>query len=204
MAVKIKKAKKVKKLKLKVKCKKIKKQIPPPKEYHWYVGYFPQGYRKKLELIFEKHKDGLFKDTELWIPQEDIVSIKEGKKQIKKQPIFPGYAFFKFPAGNLVWTKIIKYTPIIQFIKEVGNSYPAALTDKEVENIGIMTNKIIDVDYSKYVNHLVEIVGGPFKGFIGQCKLYVKGRKTFKIDVELINSLTREVEIGVEYVSIKK
>lgn len=198
------KAKKIKKTEQTIEHKKTKKIKKTKDNKKWFVAYFSPGYWKKLEKIILTNKK--FKNNvEIWYPMEEVVVIQKGKKVIKKEPLYPGYVFFKFNENSNIWLEIIRKTPVFGFIKEElksGIKKPIPLTDLEVQKIKLRTKKSNIVDYSYLVGKRVIVVNGPFEGFTGICKNLIKSRNSAKVELELINSLIREVEIGVEMLEI--
>lgn len=178
------------------KSKKIKKN-----KRQWFVAYFPQGYRKKLEKCFEKYKDS-FKDVEMWYPQREIIKVKKGKKAKGLEPLYPGYVLFEFDPNDRAWTRIIRLTPVFGFIKDLDTNKPIPLTEEEVERIKQVETKTFIVNYNFLLKKKVLIIGGPFESFVGTCKALIKGRNTAKIELELINSLVREVEVSLEQIEV--
>nr|HPO50774.1 transcription termination/antitermination NusG family protein [Spirochaetota bacterium] len=60
----------------------------------WYVLHVYSGYEKRVEtsvneLIQEKKLEGVL--FQIRVPTRDVSEMKNGKKKISKQKIFPGY-----------------------------------------------------------------------------------------------------------------
>jgi len=166
----------------------------------WYCGYFYNGYLKQLRTSFENNRE-LFKDVQLWYPQLTKIEVKDGHKKTFLKPIFENYILFEFEENSLIWTDILRRTPIIKFLKD-GSGQLVPLTFKEVEHLKELELKVEVTDYSYLIKQSVIVTGGPFKGLTGFCKSIIKGRNTARTFVQLFNVVEREVEIPLEYLDL--
>lgn len=143
----------------------------------------------------------LFKNVELWYPQITSISSKDGKKETKLKPIFDNYVLFQFEEESLIWTDIVRRTPIIKFLKtKDGDLLP--LSEEEVEHLKELESKIEVTDYSFLIKKYVLVTGGAFKGLTGFCRSIIKGKQMARIYITLFNVVEREVEINLEYLDL--
>lgn len=168
----------------------------------WYVGYFYHGYLKQLKASMEnpKHKE-IFKDVKMWYPMLTIISAKDGKKEVRKEPIFENYMLFEFDDNSLVWAEIKRLTPILKFLCDKENT-PLPLLPEEVEHIRQLEARAIVESYSHLINQNVKITDGPFKGLAGYCKSIIKGKYMARVNINLFNLVEKEVEINLEYLEL--
>jgi transcriptional antiterminator NusG len=185
-AVKVKKKRKIAK-------KKVKKK--------WFVAYFSPNYYKKLETCFKKFKN-VFKNVEMWYPSRYVITVKKNKKVRNVDPLYPGYILFKFPVHSKIWMKIVRLTPVFGFLKDEETQEPIPLTDDEIERIKQYSDKVVVQDYKYLVKNKVIITDGPFAGFVGYCKSINKKKNCAKVELNLINTLIREVEISLEMIEL--
>lgn len=164
----------------------------------WYVGYFYHGYLKQLKASFENPR---FKDVKMWYPMITIISAKDGKKEIKKEPIFENYMFFEFESDSLIWADIKRYTPILKFLSDKEGE-PIPLLPEEIQHLKEIEANIIVENYSHLINKPVNVIGGPFKGLSGYCKSIIKGKHMARVSINLFNVVEREVEINLEYLEL--
>jgi transcription antitermination factor NusG len=163
----------------------------------WHVGYFYHGYLKQLHDSFEK-QEVRFRDVEMWYPQTSAIVIKDGIREEVKKPVFDNYVLFQFEEGSLIWGDIIRFTPIIKFLKNEKDNCLAILSDDEVENLKAIESKKIIPNYSSLINKDVMIVRGPFKGMIGRCQSIIKGLYKARISINMYDIVERKVEIDLE------
>jgi transcription antitermination factor NusG len=170
----------------------------------WYVGYFYHGYLKQLKAAMEnpKHNE-TFKDVKMWYPMITLVSAKDGKKEIKKEPVFDNYMLFQFEEESLVWVEIKRFTPILKFISGKRND-PIPLLSEEVMNLKELEANTIFESYSHLINQEINVTGGPYKGLVGHCKSIIKGKHMARVSINLFDVVEREVEINLEHLKLTK
>lgn len=138
----------------------------------------------------------------MWYPCMTVYKVKKGKRVKVEEPLYPGYVFFRFYEDSYIWMKLIKLTPIFGFLKDASTNKPIPLTEEEVERVKKYASNVNKIDYSYLVGKKVIITGGPFEDFIGICKSIIKGRNCARVELFMINSLIREVEISLDLISL--
>jgi transcriptional antiterminator NusG len=102
---------------------------------NWYVLQVFSGREKKVKKSIQENavKNGL-KDhiKEVYIPVENIVEVKNGKKVIKEKILWPGYVLIKMDVTDEVWHMIKRENGVLDFL---GGGVPTPLSDKEVEDL---------------------------------------------------------------------
>lgn len=166
----------------------------------WYVGYFYNGYLKQLRSSFSNNEQ-LFKEVKMWYPQLVHEIAKNGKKEYKLKPIFDNYVLFNFEEDSLIWTDIVRRTPIIKFLKS-GDGELIPLSEEEVIRLQELEAKVTIADYKVFIKKRIIVTGGPFKGLTGFCKAIIKGRNTARVYITLFNVVQREVEINLEHLDL--
>lgn len=165
----------------------------------WYVGYFYKGYLKKLIAAMEL-KDEL-KDIKMWYPYITEVTVKNGRKEYVKVPMFHNYVLFEYEENSNMYKDILKHTPIINFLKDERN-IPMPIEDHEVEHIKKLECTKVIHDYSYLIGQPVIICGGHFEGFSGKCISIIKGKFKAKVQVEAFGLVEMTVEINLEDLKI--
>ena len=138
--------------------------------YKWYVLNTRTGYEEKVKeaIISKKENNELPPEVDVLIPTENVLSVKNNKKEIKKRKFFPGYLLVYIDLNEDVYWKIRTITGVTGFL---GGSHPTPLSDEDINNL---MNKIEEtskenpkpaVDF--YKGELVRIIDGPFKHFTG-------------------------------------
>ncbi|MGC8867325.1 MAG: transcription termination/antitermination protein NusG [Elusimicrobiales bacterium] len=138
--------------------------------YRWYVLNTRTGYEEKVkEAIFSKKENNeLPQEVNVLIPTENVLLVKNNKKEVRKRKFFPGYILVYVDLNEDTYWKIKTITGVTSFL---GGSQPTPLSEEDVNNL---MNKIEEtskenpkpaVDF--YKGELVRIIDGPFKHFTG-------------------------------------
>ncbi|MDR3646426.1 MAG: transcription termination/antitermination protein NusG [Candidatus Babeliales bacterium] len=130
--------------------------------------------------VYAGYEDVVKKDLELRIPKEGMenhfgeILIPSGKlkefftaAEAKDQRLFPGYMLIEM---DLIPETMHLVTSSPKVVKFLGGKDPAPLTKKEIEKIITNMKGEVVVPSSKpefTENAEVDIIGGPFAGFVG-------------------------------------
>jgi transcriptional antiterminator NusG len=130
----------------------------------WYVVHTYSGYENKVKVNLEKTIENrnlheLVHDIQ--VPMEEVVEIKDGKKKVSLKKIFPGYVLIKMFMTDESWYVIRNTRGVTGFVGP--GSKPVALTDDEVESMGIAEKSVV-VDLE--VGENVRVVSGPLENFV--------------------------------------
>ena len=104
---------------------------------NWYSLRVMSGREEKVrDTIFRElddEKELRSNVEEILIPTENVVDIKNGKKQLKKKVFFPGYVLVKMDMNNETKFFIESMDGVMSFVGPKGN--PQALNDSEIKRI---------------------------------------------------------------------
>ena len=179
--------------------------IPPTERMgDWFVIHTYAGYENKVKANLMSRissmnvEDRIF---EVVIPMEDVMEIKQGKKQIVQKKIFPGYLLCRMYLDDDSWY-VVRNTPGVTGFVGSG-AKPTPLSDKEVDRI-LQVNK---EDKKKLKPRLefeeqesVRVTSGPFANFTGSISEINVDQSKLKV---LVNIFGREtpVELGFDQVA---
>lgn len=168
-------------------------------EAKWYVAHTYSGYENKvaanLEKIVENRKlHDLIQDIR--VPTETVVEIKDNEKKEVERKIFPGYVLIKMIMMDDTWYIVRNIRGVTGFVGP--GSKPVALTDAEIENLGI-DKKVIDVNFS--VGDSLKITAGPLEGFIGTVEEIEPDKNKVKLVVHMFGKET-PVELELTQVEV--
>ena len=90
---------------------------------------------------------------------------KDRKKKID-WPLFPGYCFASFDAGDRL--HILKCSGVVNIVSVEGR--PAAIPDREIESIRTLVGSELQYDPCPLIKEgmMVEVAHGPLKGVVGR------------------------------------
>ncbi len=179
--------------------------IPPTERPgDWFVIHTYAGYENKVKANLMSRissmnvEDRIF---EVVIPMEDVMEIKQGKKQVVQKKVFPGYLLCRLYLDDDSWY-VVRNTPGVTGFVGSG-AKPTPLSDREI-------NKILQVkpeDKKKLRPRLefeeqesVRVISGPFANFTGTISEINVDQSKLKV---LVNIFGREtpVELGFDQVA---
>ncbi|MEO8424822.1 MAG: transcription termination/antitermination NusG family protein, partial [Actinomycetota bacterium] len=79
----------------------------------WYVVHTYAGYENKVKTNLEQRIHTMQMEDKIFrvhIPMEDVMEIKNGKKQVVQKKVFPGYLLVKMDYDNDSWY-VVRNTP---------------------------------------------------------------------------------------------
>jgi transcriptional antiterminator NusG len=158
----------------------------------WYVVRAVSGQENKVKAYIESEISRLgMADyvSQVLVPTEKVVTVKDGKKLIKEKVYFSGYVMIE---ANLVGEipHIIKsVTSVIGFLGETKGGEPVPLRQSEVNRmLGKVDELAVNADTRSIpfnIGETIKVIDGPFNGFNGT--------------VEKINEEKRKLEVMVKF-----
>lgn len=127
---------------------------------------------------------------------EEQIEIKNGKKKTNLKKVFPGYVLIKMIVTEETWYIVRNTRGVTGFVG--SGTDPIPLTDEEIRNMGFDISEI-NVDYE--LNEQVEVMNGPFEGFVGTVQEINKEKNKVKV---LVSMFGRETPVVLEFSQVKK
>jgi len=165
--------------------------------YSGYEGRVEQTIREKLRIKGIEHLV-----DEIFIPSEDIIRTKEGKKRKVNQKYFPGYVLIHMELTPELWHLLMNVNRVSGFIGGTKKK-PLPLDEKELEEIRSQVNegfqqKATEDEYS--VGQKVTITEGSFGNFSGTIDEVNLERRKLKV---LVSIFGRPTPVEVEFENVK-
>ena len=133
----------------------------------WYVINSYAGYENKIKANLEHRIESMNmgnKIFDIYIPKEDVVEIKGGKKEVSSKRVFPGYLLVKMYLDDDSWY-VVRNTPgVTGFVGR--DDKPVPLSDYEVKRI--MKREGAEKPRPKTdfeIGQPVKVTSGPFANF---------------------------------------
>lgn len=169
----------------------------------WYVLHTYSGYEENVVQNLKQRIESMDMENKIFnvmIPTEKKIKIKNGKRKIIEEKIFPGYVLVEMTVDDSSWY-VVRNTPNVTGFIGTG-TVPTPLDEKEVKELqkrmGIEEPKFtIDVS----VGSPVKIVDGPFKNMDGKITNIDEIKGKIKV---LINMFGRETPLELDFLQIKK
>ena len=161
----------------------------------WYVVHTYSGYENKVKTDLEKTiKNRELEDFffDIIVPMEEQIEIKDGKRKTNLKKVFPGYVLITEES----WYIVRNTRGVTGFVG--SGTDPIPLTEEEIRNMGF-EDIPVNVDYE--VNEQVQVMNGPFEGFVGTVQEINTEKHKVKV---LVSMFGRETPVELEFSQVQK
>jgi transcriptional antiterminator NusG len=172
---------------------------------NWYVVHTYAGFENKVRENLEQtvRSQGLQeKITQVLIPTEEVVEIRDGRRSISTQKIFPGYVIVEMDFNDDTWF-IVKNTPGVTGFVGSGR-VPLPLSEEEVQNILSHMSETEEKPRPKVVfeaGERVKVIEGPFYNFTGYVSEINEERGRLKVMVDILG---RSTPVELDFLQVEK
>jgi transcriptional antiterminator NusG len=172
----------------------------------WYVVHTYAGYENKVKANLESRIHTMQMEGKIfrvYIPMEDVMEIKGGKKQIVQKKIFPGYLLVKMDYDNDSWY-VVRNTPgVTGFVSAGTGQKPTPLSRREIEKILVVKKEehkpAVRLGFEE--GDVVRITSGPFADFNGTISEINADQAKLKV---LVNIFDRETPVELSFDQVAK
>ncbi len=171
----------------------------------WYVIQIQTGFEKKVYDMLPKtlrEKGFNILDEDFFLPIEEIIEIRNGKRVASDRFLYPSYLFFHAAITEDIQKVIIRFPRVIGI---VGKAYkPNVVNDKEIESIknGIERSKDAPkLAVTFETGERVKVKGGAFSNFSGVVDSVDEPKARLKIMVSIFG---RSTLLELDYDQIEK
>lgn len=169
----------------------------------WYVLHTYSGYEENVSRNLRQRIESMDMEDKIFnvlIPTENKIRIKNGKRKVVTEKIFPGYVLVEMIVTDDSWY-VVRNTPNVTGFVGSGTT-PTPISDEEVKAL----QKRMGVEEPKYkidvmVGSPVRIVDGPFKDFEGKVSELDEARGKVKV---LVSMFGRETPVELDFLQVKK
>ncbi len=169
----------------------------------WYVLHTYSGYEENVKRNLEQRVETFGMEDRIFavlVPKEKKIKIKNGKRLVVEEKIFPGYVLVEMVVNDDSWY-VVRNTPNVTGFVGSGVT-PTPIDAKEMDalqkRMGVNDpSHKIDVN----MNDMVQIVDGPFKGFEGKVNAVDETRGKIKV---FVNMFGRETPVELDALQVKK
>ncbi len=172
----------------------------------WYVVHTYAGYENKVKANLESRIHTMQMEGKIfrvYIPMEDVMEIKNGKKQIVQKKVFPGYLLVKMEYDNDSWY-VVRNTPgVTGFVSAGTGQKPTPLSKREIEKILVVkaeeAKPAVRLGFEE--GDVVRITSGPFADFNGTISEINADQAKLKV---LVNIFDRETPVELAFDQVAK
>ncbi|OGY45617.1 MAG: transcription termination/antitermination protein NusG [Candidatus Buchananbacteria bacterium RIFCSPLOWO2_01_FULL_46_12] len=169
----------------------------------WYAIHTYSGYEENVKRNLEQRIESMDMEDKIFsvlIPTEKKIKIKNGKRKIVTEKIFPGYIMVEMIVDDNSWY-VVRNTPNVTGFIGSG-TIPTPISEAEIKNL----QKRMGVEEPTFKIDVqpgdpVRINDGPFKGYEGKVDSIDEARGKVKI---LVSMFGRETPIELDFLQIKK
>ena len=172
-----------------------------PGTLEWYVVHTYSGYENKVKDNLEKavENNGMQNlITEVIVPTEEVVEIRNGKKVTTQHKTFPGYVLVHMIITNESWYVVRNTRGVTGFVGP--ESKPIPLTQDELDRM--LNSASQEVAFRIAVGEEVRILSGPLENFTGEVEEIDLMRQKMRVKVKMF--LGREVQIERDLSEVEK
>ena len=169
----------------------------------WYVIHTYSGYEDNVARNLNQRIESMdMQDLifDVMVPTENKIKIKNGKRTVVEERIYPGYVLVQMMVTDASWY-VVRNTPNVTGFIGLGTT-PTPVDPREIE----MLKKRMGVSEPKYkmdikAGDAIKINDGPFKDFDGKVQEFDEEKGKVKV---LVSMFGRETPVELDFLQIKK
>ena len=169
----------------------------------WYVIHTYSGYEENVAQSLRQRIESMDMEEKIFnvlVPIERKIKIKNGKRKVVEEKIFPGYVMVEMVVNDDSWY-VVRNTPNVTGFIGTG-TVPTPISDNEIKEL----QKRMGVEEPKFkidvsINSPVRIIDGPFKNLEGKITTIDEAKGKVKV---LVSMFGRETPVELDFLQIKK
>jgi len=172
-------------------------------EKNWYVIHTYSGYEEAVAKNLTQRIESLGMEDKIFnviVPKEKKIKIKEGKRKVVEEKIYPGYILVEMIVTDDSWY-VVRNTPNVTGFVGAGTT-PIPVSLEEITDL----KRRMELDEPEFnieakVGEMVKINDGPFKDFEGKVSEVDRERGKVKV---LVSMFGRDTPVELDSLQIKK
>jgi transcriptional antiterminator NusG len=171
----------------------------------WFVVHTYSGYEKKVrDSLIQRVKSLGLEDkiTQVLIPTEDVVEIRDGKKVVSAKKFLPGYILVEMEMNEYTW-HVVRSTPKVTGFVGSGKE-PTPVSEEEFNQIMhhvVETTEKPKPKYEFQEGEMIRIADGPFANFEGRVNDVNIDKNELKVMVTIFG---RETPVILNFLQVTK
>ncbi|HOK35265.1 MAG TPA: transcription termination/antitermination protein NusG [Candidatus Pacearchaeota archaeon] len=170
---------------------------------NWYVLHTYSGYEESVARNLKQRIESMGMEDKIFnviVPKEKKIKIRNGKREVVEEKIYPGYVLVEMIVTDDSWY-VVRNTPRVTGFIGAGTT-PIPVSKEEIERLQKrMGEKEPEYKIDVKAGDLVKIVDGPFKDFDGKVSSVDEERGKIKV---LVNMFGRDTPVELDSLQIKK
>ncbi len=161
----------------------------------WYAIQTYAGHENKVKSRIERYIEDVNGDsriTSVIVPTEEVIELKAGKKVKTERRLYPGYILVEMDMDDETLNVINSIQGVMKFVG--SGRKPQPLTEKEMARVmgrmeEVRTAPVMS-DMPYQVSDIVEVIDGPFSGFVGTVDELIPEKGKVKVIMTLFGRPT--------------
>jgi len=139
--------------------------------------------------------------TEVIVPTEDVIEVKDGKKKVTERSLYSGYVFAKIDLNTEIQHMVQSIPKVSGFIGEANT--PTPLSEHDINVILDRVNNRAAPKPKVFFDNgeTVRIIDGPFANFTATVDEYDLEHGTLKLNVSIFG---RATPVDISYTQVEK
>jgi len=171
--------------------------------HQWYSIQTYGNDRMVRDAIFNMIEEMSLQEsiTEVIVPTEDVIEVKDGKKKVSERSLYSGYVFAKIDLNTEIQHLIQSIPKVSGFIGE--SNTPTPLSEHDINVILDRINNRAAPKPKVFFDNgeMVRIVDGPFANFTATVDEYDLEHGTLKLNVSIFG---RATPVDISYTQVEK
>lgn len=178
--------------------------IDEKKEPKWYAIHTYSGYEDAVERYLKQRIESHMiadKVKQVIVPKETKIRIKNGKRHVAQEKIYPGYVLVNMVMDHDSWA-VVRNTPRVTGFVGADSTTPAPLSNEEIQDLmNRMGPKDPKFNMDLKKGDLVRVADGPFRDHEGKVAEVDEERGKIKVFVSVFN---RDTLVELDSLQVKK
>ena len=174
----------------------------------WYVVRAVSGQENKVKAYIENEINRLGMGdyiSQVLVPTEKVVTVKDGKKIIKDKVYFSGYVMIEANLAGEIPHIIKSISGVIGFLGEVKGGDPVPLRLSEVNRmLGKVDELAVKTDTHSIpfnIGETIKVIDGPFNGFNGTVEKVNDEKRKLEVMVKIFG---RKTPLELSFMQVEK
>ena len=171
-------------------------RIMTEKDYKWYVLKSISGKEQKVKEYIEtacKTADLDQYVSQVLIPTEKVVSLRNGKKVTKDRVLLPGYVLVACNLTDECYPRLRNVPNVLGLLSNTREQKPSPVRQDEINKLFGMDEPVAEesvIEENYLVGEKVKVTDGPFAGFNGVIEEVASDKKKLKVIVTIFDRQT--------------
>jgi transcriptional antiterminator NusG len=172
----------------------------------WYVVHAYSGYENYVKKTLQEYVDraGLQAQfSEILVPSEEVVEIRDGKKRKSERKFFPGYVLVHMDMDDTTWHLVRSVPRVMGFIGGTPDK-PAPITEREANQILQRMEEGSERPRPKVLfepGEVVRVTNGPFADFEAVVEEVDYEKNKLRVSVLIFG---RSTPVELEFLQVEK